>query len=78
MRERAIAGGLLLGLLSLGASLFAFASRSTGPCGKPESCPSLGAVSPHPYTGYGYALVAVGLVAIALALALAARRRVAG
>jgi hypothetical protein len=78
MRERAIAGGMLVGLVSLAASIFAFVSRNTGPCGKPESCPSLTAVSSHPYTGYGYALVAIGLVAIGLALVLAARRRTAG
>jgi LPXTG-motif cell wall-anchored protein len=78
MRERAIGGGLLVGLISLAASILAFVSRNTGPCGKPESCPSLGAVNSHPYTGDGYALVAIGLIAIGLALVLAARRRTAG
>ena len=78
MRERAIAGGVLVGLLSLAASIFAFVSRSTGPCGKPESCRTSSAVSSHAYTGYGYALVAIGLIAIGIAVVLAARRRPAG
>jgi len=77
MRERAIAGGMLVGLVSLAASIFAFVSRNTAPCGKPESCVT-GTLSSHPYTGYGYALVAMGLVAVGASILLAARRRTAG
>jgi hypothetical protein len=77
MRERAIAGGMLVGLVCLGASIFAFVARNTGPCGKPETCVT-GTLNPHPYTGYGYALVAIGLAAAAVSILLAARRRTAG
>ena len=77
MRERVIAAGVVIGLVSLAASVFAFVSRNTGPCGKPESCVT-GTLNSHPYTGYAYALVAIGLIAIGLALVLAARRRTAG
>jgi hypothetical protein len=73
MRERAIAGGVLVGLLSLAASIFAFVSRSTGPCGKPESC-GAGAVSSHPYMAYGYAFAVLGVLAFGVAVGLAARR----
>jgi hypothetical protein len=77
MRERAIGGGVLVGLVSLAASIFAFVARNTGPCGKPESCVT-GTLNPHPYTDYGYALVAIGLVAVGVSIFLAARRRTAG
>ncbi len=78
MRERVIAGGVVVGVLSLAASIFAFVSRNTGACGKPETCRVAGALNPHPYADYGYALVAIGLIAIGLAIHLAARRRTAG
>jgi hypothetical protein len=78
MRERAITGGVVVGLACFAAAIFAFVSRNTGPCGKPESCPVPGALNPHPYAGYGDALVAIGALAFALAIALAARRRTAG
>lgn len=77
MRERAITGGTLLGLVCFAAATYAFVSRNTGPCGKPETCRVPGALNPHPYTGYGYALAAVGLIAFGVAIFLAARRRTA-
>jgi hypothetical protein len=77
MRERAITGGVVVGLACVAAAFYAFVARNSGPCGKPESCPSLSAVNSHPYTSYGYALVAIGLVAFGLAISLAARRRTA-
>jgi hypothetical protein len=78
MRQRAITGGVVVGLLSLAASMFAFVSRNSGPCGKPESCPVTGSVNAHPYTGYGYALVVIGLIAVGASILLAARRRTTG
>ena len=78
MRERAITGGVVVGLACVAAALYAFVYRNSGPCGKPESCPSLSAVNSHPYTGYGYALVVIGLMAAGASIVLAARRRTAG
>ncbi len=75
MRDRAITGGMLLGLACFVAAVYAFVSRNTGPCGIPETCRVPGALNPHPYTGYGYVLAAVGLTAFGVAIFLAARRR---
>jgi hypothetical protein len=78
MRERVITGGIVAGLGCVAAALYAFVYRNSGPCGKPESCPSPSAVNSHPYTGYGYALAAIGLLAFWVAIVLAARQRPAG
>jgi hypothetical protein len=66
------------GLTCLAAAVYAFVSRNTGPCGKPESCPLAGAVRSHPNTEYGYLLVVVGLIAFGASIVLAARRPSSG
>jgi hypothetical protein len=68
----------MCGLTCFAVAIYAFLSRSTGPCGKPESCPVAGAVHSHPYTGYGYLLVCIGLIAFGASVILAARRPSAG
>jgi hypothetical protein len=78
MRERAITGGVVVGLACVAAAFYALVYRNTGPCGKPETCPSFSAVNAHPYAGYGYALIVVGLVALGVSIVLAAQRRTAG
>jgi hypothetical protein len=74
MRERAITAGVLIGLACFAGAIFAFVSRNTGPCGKPETCHVESGLNSHPYAGYGDALAVIGALVLALAIALAVRR----
>jgi|tagenome__1003787_1003787.scaffolds.fasta_scaffold20814459_1 uncharacterized membrane protein YedE/YeeE len=74
MRDKAITGGVLLGLTCTLAGLYATIYRSgASSCSVPDGC-DVPTPNPHTYAAFGVVLVLVGLVAFGVAIRLASNR----
>jgi hypothetical protein len=78
MRERAITGGIVFGMLCAVVGLYAtIYSHSLDSCGVADEGCDVPSPSSHPYTTIGVVLVVVGLVVFGLAIHLASKRATA-
>jgi hypothetical protein len=74
MRDKAITGGVLVGLACTLAGLYATIYRSgASSCGVPDGC-DVATPNPHTYATLGVVLVLVGFVAFGVAISLASKR----
>ena len=76
MRERAITGGILFGMICALGGLYAtlYSHRPDSCGGVPDYGCDVPVPSSHPYTTVGVVLVLVGLVVFGLAIYLASKR----